>query len=192
MRRAPLILVVAVATLLTGCTSTGSPPQAITSTVGGPTGALSTIGSASSADCDRSQFGAAPISTSHNVAVPPVPAMTAIRPAQHPECGYDRITFDVTGPLPGYRIEYVDAVIEDGSGKQVEVPGNRFLVITFTPTQANGLTSVRAQTLNYPMLTAYSVVGDFEGTVRVALGMARTTGVRVGELPGRIYVDVAE
>jgi hypothetical protein len=43
------------------------------------------------------------------------------------------------------------------------------------------------------MLRGYSVVGDFEGYVSVALGLDDVIGCRVGELasPNWIYVDVA-
>jgi hypothetical protein len=41
------------------------------------------------------------------------------------------------------------------------------------------------------MLRAYAIAGDFEGHVSVALGLNATAGYRVGELPGRIYLDVA-
>jgi hypothetical protein len=41
------------------------------------------------------------------------------------------------------------------------------------------------------MLKAYRIVGDFEGVVTVALGLDDVVGFRVGELPGRLYIDVA-
>ena len=40
------------------------------------------------------------------------------------------------------------------------------------------------------MLKGYVVTGDFEGYISIALGLARTTMVRVGELSGRLYLDV--
>jgi len=42
----------------------------------------------------------------------------------------------------------------------------------------------------YPVLKSYAVAGDFEGVVTVALGLARTTSIRVDELPGHLYLDV--
>ena len=41
------------------------------------------------------------------------------------------------------------------------------------------------------MLKGYAVIGDFEGHVSVAIGLAKSVQVRVGELSGRLYVDVA-
>jgi hypothetical protein len=45
--------------------------------------------------------------------------------------------------------------------------------------------------VNLPMLESYAVVGDYEGVVTIALGLDDVVGYRVGELPGRIYLDVA-
>ena len=130
-----------------------------------------------------------------NLPVPPVPVLTNIRSAAHSTEGFDRIVFDFQGALPGYEVRYVSEVVEDGSGRTVTMPGRRFLQITLRPAQAHtdagAVTAPRAQTLNYPMLKAYAIVGDFEGVVSVALGLDDVVGFRVGELPGRIYSDVA-
>jgi hypothetical protein len=40
------------------------------------------------------------------------------------------------------------------------------------------------------MLESYAVVGDYEGYVSIALGLNGKAGYRIGELDGRIYVDV--
>ena len=125
--------------------------------------------------------------------------MVGIRSATHPEGGYDRIVFDFSGPLPGYTVRYVDEVREDPSDRPVTMPGRRYLLVVFTPAQAHaeaGASTVtpKNSTVGYPMLKAYSLVGDFEGYVSVALGLDDVVGFRVGELPGqpgRIYLDVA-
>lgn len=137
-----------------------------------------------------------PVTVTRNPSVPPVPVLTGIRTAAHPEAGYDRIVFDFAGALPGYTVRYVDEVREDASDRPVTMPGRRYLLIVFTPAQAHtdaGATTVAAgtRTLDYPMLRGYAVVGDFEGYVSVALGLDDVVGFHVGELSGRIYVDVA-
>lgn len=122
-----------------------------------------------------------------------------IRSAPHPDDGYDRIVFDIDGELPGYTVNYVDEVRQDGSGDLVEVPGRRYLLVTFFPAAAHSddghsLVSPRSRELDYPMMRGYVVVGDFEGYVTVAIGLDGVVGFRVGEIPGdpgRIYIDVA-
>jgi hypothetical protein len=127
--------------------------------------------------------------------VPPVPVITAVRAAAHPACGYDRIVLDITGPAPGYAIKYVTRVTADPSGNPVPVPGRRYLVITLRPAQAHtgsGAPTISGQVhvLGYPMLKGYAVAGDFEGVLTIALGLHSTASIRVGELPGRLYIDL--
>ncbi|HVB41704.1 MAG TPA: hypothetical protein VNF47_03220 [Streptosporangiaceae bacterium] len=135
-------------------------------------------------------------SVTRGVAVPPVPVATALRPGSHPECRFDRLVIDINGPVPGYSARYVAQVTGDGSGLPVTMPGSKYLVITLTPAQ--GHTDAGAATLtrnlklvNFPMLKGYVVSGDFEGYLTVALGLAGGTRYRIGELPGRLYVDIA-
>jgi hypothetical protein len=136
-----------------------------------------------------------PVSVSHTPSVPPVPVVAGVRYAGHPEGGYDRFVIDLRGGPPGYSVRYVPAVVADGSGKPVAVPGHAFLLITLTPAQAHtdagAVTVTGVHRIGLPMLTSYAVAGDYEGHVSIALGLDATAGFRVGELSDRIYVDVA-
>ncbi|HEX6869827.1 MAG TPA: hypothetical protein VF163_01905 [Micromonosporaceae bacterium] len=130
------------------------------------------------------------------VSVPPVPVLIGIRSAAHD--GYDRIVFDFDGRLPGYSVRYVSTVVADPSGKPVTVPGRQHLQIVFRPAQAHNdagtSTVARSRTLDYPMMRAYAITGDFEAVLTVTIGLDDVVGFRVGELPGnpaRIYLDVA-
>lgn len=146
-------------------------------------------------DCVTGGWRPAPVSVTRQVAVPPVPVITAIRTATRPGCGYDRIVVDFTGPAPGYHIRYVTHVTADPSGKPVTVPGHSYLLITLRPAQAHtdaGSPAItrHVQALRYPMLRGYALAGDFEGVLTLALGLQDRTSIRVGELPGRLYIDV--
>lgn len=137
-----------------------------------------------------------PLTVTRQVAVPPVPVATAIRTGSHPDCRYDRLVIDISGAKPGYAVSFVAQVTRDASGKPVSLPGSTYLVIRLTPAQghaASGTSTLpqHLQLLSYPMLKGYAVTGDFEGVLSVALGLAGGTRYRVGELPGRIYIDVA-
>ena len=162
-----------------------------------PAASLATAspGSSAAANCDSGAWRSAPVSVSHAVTGPAVPVVTAVRAAAHPECGYDRLVLDVTGPVPSYDIRYVTQVIADPSGKPITLSGHRYLLMTLHPAQAHtdsgAATIIRpAQTLGYPLLKSYAVAGDFEGVFTVALGLGDTTSIRVGELPGHLYIDV--
>jgi hypothetical protein len=136
-----------------------------------------------------------PLTVVHQPAVPPVPVVLRVRAAAHPEAGYDRLTVDVQGPLPGYTVRYVDKVLADGSGRPVSVPGRRYLLVVFTPAQAHrddGTPTVAGtHPLHLSNVRGYAVAGDFEGHVSIGVGMDSVTRYRVGELPGRVYLDVA-
>jgi hypothetical protein len=146
------------------------------------------------ANCDPDPWQRAPVTVTHTVAVPPVPVVTAITAAGHPECGYDRLVLAFSGTTPSYTIRAVGKVFADASGKAIFLPGSRYLLITMRPTQAHrdtGAVTVPAGvvSLGLPRLAGYALAGDSEGVVTVAVGLRGTTAIRVGELPGRVYVD---
>src|SRR5260370_40367091 len=97
-----------------GGTNAGSPITNHSTSAGrsssAPGSASTMPGGGSAAGCDSGAWLSAPLSAARQMAMPPVPIVTAIRAAQHPECGYDRLVLDVTGPMPGYAIRYVSQV----------------------------------------------------------------------------------
>jgi hypothetical protein len=85
----------------------------------------------------------------------------------------------------------------DPSGQAVRPPGCRFLLVTLRSAQAHTSAGVptitgAVRTLGYPMLAGRALAGDFEGVVTIAVGLNANTSIRVGELPGRLYIDVRE
>lgn len=136
------------------------------------------------------------LTVTRQVSVPPVPVATAIRTGSHLDCRFDRLVLDISGAMPGYSAGFVSTVIADASGRHVAMPGTSYLVIKLKPAQGHADTGMPTlptgvQTVSYPMLKGYAVSGDFEGVLSIALGLAGGTKYRVGELAGRIYVDVA-
>ena len=136
--------------------------------------------------------------------VPPVPVLVDIRTGAHPEGGYDRISFEFSGEIPGYSAAYVEQVVRSGSGAQVRLPGTAFLQLAFRSAQAhdvNGVSTIGNASMNTvdvgdPELKAYVVTGDFEGVIGVALGLAAADGFHVSELTKSptdhvISVDIA-
>lgn len=148
------------------------------------------------AGCDDQPWQTAPVHVTRHFAVPPVPVITAIRTGTHPECGYDRIVFNIRGPMPGYDIRYVPKGAAAAVGAVRAFPGKWYLLITIHPAQghsgsgANTIARLSAAT-GYPVLRGYAVTGDFEGVLSVAVGLAKAAAFRVGLLAGRLYVDVA-
>jgi len=194
----------AIAVVVAACGSGGgSPSRSVSSGASSGSGTVSAPASPTAAStsavagCDSAPWQSAPVTVTHNVGVPPVPVISGVHVAQHPECGYDRLVLDIRGPIPGYTVRYVDEVIADPSGRTVTMPGVRYLLVIVRPAQAH--TDAGAATIpggvhtpTYPALASWTLAGDFEGVVRIALGVGGHLSVRTGELPGRIYIDIKE
>jgi hypothetical protein len=174
------------ATTTSTSTPAGAPAEAVA--IGARPAAATTTGT-------PAPWSTAPVTVVHHPAVPPVPVVTAVRYAAHPDQRYERVVFDIPGALPGYSAKYVSKVVADGSGAPVSVPGSYFLLIVFTPAQAHndaGTATISGiHHINLPMVESYAVVGDYEGYVSVALGLNAKAGYHIAELSGRVYVDVA-
>jgi hypothetical protein len=146
--------------------------------------------------CDDQPWQTVPVHVTRHFAVPSVPVITAIRTGTHPECSYDRIVFNIRGPVPGYDIRYVPKRAAAASAAVRAFPGRWYLLITIHPAQGHsgsGASTIArpSAATGYPVLRGYAVTGDFEGVLSVAIGLATPAAFRVGRLTGRLYVDVA-
>jgi len=194
-----VIAVTGTIALLGGCAGRGASPTAGGSSAAPtppPTSASSTPTTRpSTAPTTPLPWPTGPRTVVHQPIVPPVPVLQHIRYAAHPLERYDRIVFDFGHALPGYTIRYVSEVRTDASDQTVAVPGRRFLLIVFTPAQAHDdegdVTVSGTHHADLPAIRGYAVTGDFEGHVSVAIGLDRVAGFRTGELPHRVYVDIA-
>lgn len=125
------------------------------------------------------------------------PRLVDIRTGRHG--AFDRVVLDLQGSAPGYAVGYVRQVTQDGSGRDVNLRGRANLLIRLRPAAAhtaNGhptYTGSQRSTVDDPELREVALVGDYEGVVSVALGLAHRNGFRVSTLhnPTRIVVDVA-
>jgi len=126
-----------------------------------------------------------------------VSRLVAVRTGRH--AGFDRVVFELNGTLPGYRIQYVPKVVQDGSGFPVALAGKAFIQVVLSPTNAHldsGAPSwpgPKRFSPGLPALRQVAFAGDFEGYVTFGLGISQRSGFRVTELrnPTRIVVDVA-
>jgi hypothetical protein len=124
--------------------------------------------------------------------------VTNIRAGEH-TC-YDRLVFDVTGPVDGYWVSYVDRITEDPSGFPIAVRGGARLAVTIQAPSYdhNGnLTYNPANRRELVNTTGYQTFrqavwsGSWEGTTSIGLGVRARLPFRVFTLPGRVVVDVA-
>lgn len=198
IRGAATVLVLGAAVSCSASAPAGQPTagtSAPSATAASPAVPAQTADPDETAACDHGQWRSAPLTVTRPVPTSSVSVVTAVRTAAHPECGYDRLALDLTGAMPSYTVRQVTQVTADPSGKPVTLPGHSYLLITLRPAQGHAEsgapTIVRfPQSLGYPVLRGYALVGDFEGVLTLAIGLDRAPSIRVGELPGRWYIDV--
>jgi hypothetical protein len=129
--------------------------------------------------------------------VPPVAIFFSIRYACHDT--YDRVVFDFRDNLPGYRVEYVEQITQDGTGEPVEIDGSAFLNVRFNTAQAHDdsgnstYTGPREITPGLESISEMEMAGDFEGYVTWGLGLPEELDFRVSTLedPNRVVIDIA-
>lgn len=125
--------------------------------------------------------------------------LVAVRTGRH-TC-FDRVVFELDGPVGGYTVGYVPAVIQDGSGATLPVPGGaRLQVVLHHPAHdASGVATYPARPLavgGYRTLRSVVFGGSFEGYTTFGVGTRARLPFRVFTLAGpgghsRIVLDVA-
>ncbi len=130
----------------------------------------------------------------------PVPLVLDMRLGRHRT--YDRVVVDLSGPLTGYRVGYVDKLTHDGSGAPVPLSGKAFLAISVSPANAHAFVDEHALNVysgprltrpGLPTVKGAAMSGDFEAVVSFGLALDHKAGFRVFTLtnPSRLVVDVA-
>ena len=111
---------------------------------------------------------------------------------------FDRLVFDFEGPVPGMRVQYVDQLVQDGSGHPIRLRGRAVVEITIRPAAAHRDNGTPTFTGPLPDLTGFAAfrqvadAGDFEGVLTWGIGVAARTGLRGQTLtgPSRVAIDV--
>ncbi len=134
-------------------------------------------------------------------AAPPVLVLRDVRAAAHE--GYDRIVFEFSDTLPGYRVEYVTDPTDCGSGEPSFpglIGGGSFLQVRFSPAAAHNdmATPTFGQTeltLDFGRGAELRQTCDFEAVLTWVLLLSRSPerDFRVTPLenPPRLAVDIA-
>jgi hypothetical protein len=130
-------------------------------------------------------------------------SVTNVRTGQH-YC-FDRMVVDLNGPVAGYTVRYVPAVVQDGSGAEIPLRGSAFLQVTvnapsydsngnatYSPVTPAELSDVSG----YQTFRQVASAGSFEGYTSLGLGVRARLPFQVFTLDGpgsgsRLVVDVA-
>ena len=128
--------------------------------------------------------------------------LVGVRAGRHP-C-FDRLVLDLDGPKTGFRIAYVDEVVQGGSGEPVPVSGGaKVAVVVSAPAHDDaGQPTVDAGAVDATDVSRFSTfrdvawAGSFEGQTTIGLGVRARLPFRVFALGGpgdgsRLVVDVA-
>lgn len=158
----------------------------------------STSAASASAGCPTG-WGSLPEASSRTA----IAQLRNVRTGRH-AC-YDRLVVDLTGRPTGYRVQYVTAVAQDGSGHVVPLRGGAKLRIivsapayddngrpTYRPANQRELTNVAG----YRTFRQVAWAGSFEGQTTIGLGVRARLPFRTFTLTGpgsttRLVVDVA-
>ncbi|MFF8012793.1 hypothetical protein [Streptomyces sp. NPDC007929] len=132
-----------------------------------------------------------------------VAPLTNVRTGRH-TC-FDRMVVDVPGAGTGvgYRVQYVDRLYQDGSGREIAVAGGAVIEVRVTAPAYDPETGAAtypgrvARPLPGVDLTGYRTfrdtrfAGSFEGETQLGLGVRARLPFRVQQLDDRVVVDVA-
>lgn len=127
---------------------------------------------------------------------PPVCGLSDVRTAEHEN--FDRIVFEFSGCLPGYRVEYVEPPATNcGSGMDLEVQGNALLQVKLVPASSadeSGAPQFEPNELlpGLPSVMELEKSCDFEADITWVVGVPEKLDFRVDDLadPLRLIVDV--
>jgi hypothetical protein len=124
------------------------------------------------------------------------PTLVAVRAGHH--LGFDRVVFEFRDGLPSYTVRPVDQLVEDGSGRPVELAGTANLEVVFHGANAHdgsGRPTVSPRRFSPGLTTVKEVaqIGDFEAVVSYGLGLDHQAPFKLLELsnPPRLVVDVS-
>jgi len=118
--------------------------------------------------------------------------------------GFDRVVFEFTNGLPGYRVAYVQPPLkEDGSGNVVPLEGDAFVEVRMEPASGFDLTTnegelvykgprrIAGSSAGASVVRELGRTGDFEAQLSWAVGLNSRVPFRVttAQSPARLIVD---
>jgi hypothetical protein len=198
-RLVPGLLVLALLALA-GCAGSGSDDQAAPAATTAASAPTTTAAPASTAGTGAAAWPTSLRTGPGSNQPPDGPSakLVAVRTAAHP--GYDRVVFQFAGArVPGYRIEYVDEItLGETDDQYLTLEGGALVQTLFQGTASD---DYRAGTQTVPdtitpglgQVRQIGLAEDWEGVVRLGIGLDHRSGFRVLELrdPARVVVDFA-
>lgn len=185
--------------------TSGAPTSTVTSTTPGTTttttpGTTTTTTGASTSSIAFA--GDTATKSNEDLEGDPGPQLTGVRVGDHPEDGYVRVVFDLTGDgSPLYVIGYEDGPFQETSGDTVEVDGAAYLVVHISPARLHDIdtgeptyTGAEEFDPRADPIVEIQFIDDFEASMTWVIGLTseRPFIVRVFQDPLRVVVDIAK
>jgi hypothetical protein len=179
--------------------NSGAPGQAAPTTTGGAAATTAPAPTSTTAAATQA-WSTATKQGPGNVELADAPSakLTTVRAAHHP--GYDRVVFEFDGAeVPGWRIGYVRRVALGETDDQfLTLEGGAMVEVTLKGTASDdyrpGTQTIPDKlTPALPQVRQLGLAEDWEGVVRIGIGLDHRAGFRVLELTGpvRVVFDVA-
>lgn len=186
-------------------TTNGSPTSVATTTTSGggstTTGAVTTTTTYATPTTTGFE-GDTETKTNDTLDGDPGPNLTDVRVGDHPDEGYVRVVFNLTGEgSPNYVVGYEDGPFMETSGDTVEVDGEAFLVVHISPARLHDIDSGDPTYTGdleldpgIDPIVQVKFIDDFEASMTWVLGLdaERRFTVRVFQDPLRVIVDIAK
>ncbi|MEU6564645.1 AMIN-like domain-containing (lipo)protein [Nocardia nova] len=127
--------------------------------------------------------------------------VTGVRIGHHP--GFDRVVYELggTGGPPGWRVQYTDRAVQDGSGRQLEIAGSSILEVQILGTAYpwdSGVTPYDgpdpATDPSAPAIAGVYGTNAYEGTTQSFIGVNADRPpftVTALDKPVRLVIDIA-
>ncbi len=156
---------------------------------------LGFVGSASAETTPANVCAAAATMSTNSVSMPAASSIQTVvrdvRVGHHAGC--DRVVFEFAGPMPGYSVRYVPAVIHDGSGQRVSLAGTAFLQVVLRPTATDTAAPQSSISPGFTVLRQVAGAEHFEGVTSYGIGLASREPFLAYRLvnPNRLVIDIA-
>jgi hypothetical protein len=125
--------------------------------------------------------------------------VTNVRVGDHSDQLFDRVVFDLSGDGdPGWFAAYTDTATQQGSGEEVDVPGQAIITVSLRGINwtDQDLPEYDGSPVDGPggSIVAVRWGGSFEGETQVFVGTTGRLPFRLGLArdPNRVYMDVAQ
>jgi len=190
----------------TTTTTTGTTTTTPGATTAGPTttAATTTTGSATTVPFE----GDVITLTNQTTTGDPGPNLTDVRFGDHPDEGFVRVVFDLTGSgEPYFIVGYEPGPFMETSGDTVEVEGSAFLVVRFSPARIVDIDTLEPTYTGdeelhpgFDPIVEIQFIDDFEAMMTWVIGLTAERPFRVEVFQGdsaggdgiRLVVDIAK